>query len=329
MHTPAACPAARALSPQSVRHLPIGMFACVMSLAGLCLAWRFAAHSYGVKMAISHWIGIAALAAFAVLAVAYGVKLLRHRELVKQEFAHPVIGNFFGTVGISILLLSSVLGAYSAAAQQLVWVLGVVVTLLLSGLTISRLLDGNGAPTSVVPAWLIAGVGSLDIVVTGGSFPASWAHEINLLAAAIGSVSAIIFFVLIFSRLVHQAPLAAGMRPSKMILVAPFAVGFVAYARLVQRIDMFASLLFYFALFLFLIIACRLCRRPAPFSQAWWAIGFPMEALSNAALMYAGAVGGWALQSIAIALLAAVSATVAILSLRTLHALCTGRLLSD
>jgi tellurite resistance protein len=47
-----------------------------------------------------------------------------------------------------------------------------------------------------------------------------WAHEVNLLAADIGSVSAIVFFVLIFSRLVHHEPLAVGMRPSEMILIA-------------------------------------------------------------------------------------------------------------
>jgi tellurite resistance protein len=45
----------------------------------------------------------------------------------------------------------------------------------------------------VVPAWLIAGVGSLDIVVTGGALKAEWTHEVNLLAAAVGGVSAIVF----------------------------------------------------------------------------------------------------------------------------------------
>lgn len=311
---------------QSVRHLPIGLFGSVMSLSGLSLAWRLASKAYGANIAVSNAIGIVSLAVFAVLALSYIGKLYHYRELVKQEFSHPVIGNFFGTVGISILLLSSVISVYSTVAQLVVWIIGVVVTLALSIVMISRLLDGNGSPTSVVPAWLIAGVGSLDIVVTGGGFAPAWAHEINLLAAAIGSVSAVVFFVLIFSRLVHHEPLAAGMRPSKMILVAPFAVGFIAYANLAQKIDMFASLLFYFGLFLFVIISCRLLRKPAPFSQAWWAIGFPMAALSNAALMYSSAVGGQVLGFIAILLLFLMTTAILVLSIRTLHTLFTGRL---
>lgn len=321
-------PAVPARAMPSVRYLPVSLFGSVMSVAGLALAWRLASKTYGADIAVSNAIGVAALALFVVLALSYLGKLLRHPELVRHEFAHPVIGSFFGTVGISVLLLSSVIGGYSAAAQLVVWSVGTVVTLALSGLMISRLLNGNAAPTSVVPAWLIAGVGSLDIVVTGGALTADWTHEVNLLAAAIGGVSALVFFVLIFSRLVHQEPLAATMRPSKMILMAPFAVGFIAYVNLVHRVDMFAALLFYFALFLFVIIGYRLAAKPAPFSPAWWAIGFPMAALSNAALTYANAVGGVVLHAVAALLLLLLTAAVLVLAVRTLWGLAAGRLLT-
>jgi len=321
-------PAAAARAMPSLRYLPVSLFGSVMSVAGLALAWRLASKTYGADIAVSNALGIAALALFVVLALSYLGKLLRHPELVKHEFSHPVIGSFFGTVGISVLLLSSVIGGYSAAAQLVVWSIGTVATLALSVVMISRLLNGNAAPTSVVPAWLIAGVGSLDIVVTGGALTADWTHEVNLLAAAIGGVSALVFFVLIFSRLVHQEPLAAPMRPSKMILMAPFAVGFVAYVNLVHRVDMFAALLFYFALFLFVIIGYRLAVKPAPFSPAWWAIGFPLAALSNAALTYADAVGGVVLHAVAVLLLLLLTAAVLVLALRTLWGLAAGRLLT-
>ncbi|WP_332853943.1 SLAC1 anion channel family protein [Duganella sp. S19_KUP01_CR8] len=321
-------PAVPARAMPSLRYLPVSLFGSVMSVAGLALAWRLASKTYGADIAVANALGIAALALFAVLALSYLGKLLKHPELVKHEFSHPVIGSFFGTVGISVLLLSSVIGGYSAPAQLVVWSIGSVATLALSVVMISRLLNGNAAPTSVVPAWLIAGVGSLDIVVTGGALTAEWTHEVNLFAAAIGAVSALVFFVLIFSRLVHQEPLAAPMRPSKMILVAPFAVGFIAYVNLVHRVDMFAALLFYFALFLFAIIGYRLAVKPAPFSPSWWAIGFPMAALSNAALIYANAVGGAGLQWIAAILLLLLTAAVLVLSLRTLWGLAAGRLLT-
>ncbi|RXZ33816.1 C4-dicarboxylate ABC transporter [Oxalobacteraceae bacterium CAVE-383] len=321
-------PAIPAQALPSVRYLPIGFFGAVMSVAGLALAWRLAHKFYGVDIAVSNAVGIAALALFAVLALSYLGKAVRYPDLVKQEFSHPVTGNFFGTVGISILLLSSVISVYSSTAYLVVWTIGAAVSLALSAVMISRLLNGNGSPTSVVPAWLIMGVGTLDIVVTGGAFTEGWAHEINLLAAGIGGVSAIVFFVLIFSRLVHHEPLAAGMRPSKMILVAPFGVGFIAYVNLVQRVDMFAALLFYFGLFLFAIISYRLLVKPPPFSLNWWAVGFPLASLANAALMYSNAIGGAGLGLIAIVLLSLLTISIAVLSIRTLHALATGRLLT-
>lgn len=305
----------------STRNLPVNLFGSVMSVAGLALAWRLASKRYGVGIAISDSIGIVALLLFATLAVGYLHKLIRHTAAVRQEFDHPVIGSFFGTIGISILLLSSVVASYSSGAQWLMWGLGVAVTLALSAVMIGRLLNGNAAPASVAPAWLIAGVGSLDIVVTGGSLPGPWAREINLLAAAIGGVSALVFFVLIFSRLVHQAPMADAMRPSKMILMAPFAVGFVAYVNLMQTVDRFAALLFYFGLFLFVIIGWRLVRKPPPFSLSWWAIGFPMAALSSAALSYAGAVGGLGLELLAVTLLIVLSLTIMALAIRSLCAM--------
>jgi tellurite resistance protein len=322
------CRAIPAPTLPSVRYLPISLFGSVMSVAGLALAWRLTGKTYGANPDVSNVIGLIALVLFAVLVLSYLGKLLKYPDVVKHEFSHPVIGSFFGTVGISILLLSSVIGSYSATAQLVVWSIGTVVTLALSMLMISRLLNGNAAPASVVPAWLIAGVGSLDIVVTGGGLTAGWTHEVNLLAAAVGGVSALVFFVLIFSRLVHHEPLAEPMRPSKMILVAPFAVGFIAYVNLVQKVDMFAALLFYFALFLFVIVGYRLIVKPATFSPSWWAIGFPMAALSNAALTYANATGAVVLAWIAMLLLFVLTVAIAALSIRTVHALCTGRLLT-
>lgn len=313
----------------SVAHLPVSLFGAVMSVAGLALAWRQAGATYGVDVLVSQCIGLVALGLFVVLAVAYLRKLVLYPEMVRKEFAHPVLGSFFGTIGISILLLSSVLAGYSAAAQLVFWCIGTVATLVLSVVVVSRLLNGGAAPDSAAPAWLIAGVGSLDIVVTGGAFTAGWAREVNLLAAAVGGVSAIVFFVLIFSRLIHQAPLAAAMRPSIMILVAPFGVGFIAYVNLTRKVDMFAALLFYFALFLFVIIGWRLASRPVPFSPAWWAIGFPLAALSSSAMLYASAVGGPGMALIASLLLALLTIAIAALALRTVYALCTGRFLTE
>jgi tellurite resistance protein len=97
---------------------------------------------------------------------------------------------------------------------------------------------------------------------------------------------------------------------------------------LVQKVDMFAALLFYFGLFLFVIVCYRLASKPAPFSPSWWAIGFPMAALCNSALIYSGSAGGKGLGAIAMVLLFLLTVSVSVLAVRTVYALATGRILT-
>jgi tellurite resistance protein len=102
---------------------------------------------------------------------------------------------------------------------------GVVATFARCFVVVSRLLKGQVDASHAVPAWLVPGVATLDIAVTGRQMPMAWAAELNLLAW-------------------HRDPLGAAKTPSLMILVAPFAVGFLACSNVVGEIDRFAALLF-------------------------------------------------------------------------------------
>ncbi len=207
--------------------------------------------------------------------------------------------------------------------------LGSLLTMILAAIVLSRLLSGNQESQYAVPAWLIPGVAALDIAVTGAHMPMAWAYEFNLFAMAVGSVIALVFFTRIFSRLVHEPVMAKGMTPSLMILIAPFEVGFLAYTNFFGSVDYFASVLFYFGLFLFGVLAFKVFRQAAPFSPAWWAISFPIAALSNAALKYADAKGGVILEAIAYLILAFLTIALAVLTVKTLKILFNGKLLSN
>jgi tellurite resistance protein len=321
-------PAIPLRSAPSVRHLPVNLFASVMGLSGLALAWRQAAGQFGAPALIGEAIGAFALLVFVVLAAAYLAKLARHTDAVVAEFRHPVAGNFFGTIVIAVLLLSAVLQPYGNALAIGVWTVGTVATFTLSGVVVSRLLRGGIDAKFAVPAWVIPGVATLDIAVTGAQMPMPWAAEVNWAAMALGTVLALVLLVMVLSRLVHHDPLAAAMVPSLMVLIGPFAVGFLAYTAMTGAVDRFASMLFYFALFIFVVLAPKVFRRDVPFAPAWWAIGFPLAALSNAALHYAAAHAGWPLQAIAIALLAFLTVVLAVLTARTLRIAIDGRLLA-
>jgi tellurite resistance protein len=252
----------------SVRNLPVNLFGSVMGLSGLALAWRLAHGSLGAPAFVGEAIGAFALGIFVLIALGYLVKLARHPDAVGAEFRHPIAGNFFGTIAISILLLSAVMAPYSATAARAVWTAGVLATFSLSLVVLSRLLKGRLDAAHAAPAWLIPGVATLDIAVTGARMPMAWAPEVNLLAGAVGAVLALVLLVLIIGRLVHQEPLAQGMTPSLMILVAPFAVGFLAYTNITGDVDRFAAVLFYFALFMFAVVAPKVFRPSSRFASS-------------------------------------------------------------
>ncbi|MDN8615136.1 SLAC1 anion channel family protein [Variovorax ginsengisoli] len=312
----------------SVRNLPVNLFASVMGLSGLALAWRLAHDRFGAPAFVGEAIGAFALGVFVLVALGYLTKLAQHPQAVRAEFQHPVAGNFFGTIAISVLLLSAVVEPYSAAAARATWTIGVLAAFALSFVAVSRLLKGQVDASHAMPAWLIPGVATLDIAVTGGHMPMAWASEINLFAGAVGAVLALVLFAMIVSRLVHRDPLVPAMTPSLMILVAPFAVGFLAYVNIIGGIDRFAALLFYFGLFMFAVVAPKVFRRGIGFSAAWWAIGFPMAALANAALKYADFRASGPHGVLAAVLLGLLSVALAVLTVRTVRSALDGALFS-
>lgn len=326
-HIPATCILEK--KTNSIKNLPINLFASVMGLAGLSLAWDQLSQKMVQVSLISNIIGLFAGVVFILLLLGYVTKWIKYPDIVKSEFNHPVTGNFFGTVTIAILLLSAVAASYSILLSQTLWIVGSVLTVILTALVILRLLAGDQSLPSAVPALLIPGVASLDITVTGAHMPMAWAYEFNLFAMAIGTMVALTVFNLIFSRLVHQTEMPKGMTPSLMILIAPFEVGFMAYTNFWGHVDHFASLLFYAGLFLFVVLSFKVFRKPASFSPAWWAISFPIAALSNAALKFADTQQSTALIVLSYFILAFLSIALIILTIKTLKILFNGKLLSN
>lgn len=312
----------------SIKNMPVGLFAAVMGMAGLALAWRGASSLLGASPAIASGLSVLSVLVFLAVGLGYLAKFTRHPDAVRKEFTHPIAGNFFGSMTISFLLLSAVLAPWSEALQQLVWSIGTIATLAISYIMVSRVLKGRTDPANVVPVWLIPGVASLDIAVTGATMPMAWAPQVNLIALAIGTMVAVVFFTLIVGRLIHGEPLPAGMLPSLVVLIAPFEVGFLAYTAITHQVDMFAAVLFWFGLFILLVVGVRVFRPSNAFSPAWWGISFPLAALSNAALKYASVNGSIPLTVLAGLILAFLTIAIAVLFVRTLHSLFSGKLLS-
>lgn len=316
-----------ALRPASrLQHLPVSFFAVVMGLAGLAIAWSRATSVLPWAPAgLGAAIGWLATGVFALLALLYAAKAVLHAGEVRAEFRHPVRLNFFPAVSISLLLLSIVFLRSAPDAARLLWLIGTPLHLGFTLVVMNRWIHHTGIEVAHVnPAWFIPVVGNVLVPVAGVAF---YPADLSWFFFAIGIVFWIVLMTIVMYRLFFHAPLPERLTPTLFILVAPPAVGFVAYVNLVDAVDAFAHVLWSTALFLTLLLATNALRfLRLRFFLSSWAYSFPLAAMTIATLAMAHRTGSATYAVLATALLAVLSAVLAALAVRTLLAVARGEI---
>ncbi|AZC39442.1 SLAC1 anion channel family protein [Pseudomonas chlororaphis] len=309
-------------------YLPVGLFGSVMGLVGLSIAWREASHLYGMPVAIADGIGAVAVVVFVALVLGYGWKCLTDWQATKAEFQHPIIGTLFGSVLISLLLLPIVLVRVSPKLALGMWIVGAAGMTLFAWLIVSRWMSDRQQMLHATPAWIIPVVGLLDLPLAMPALNLPAATGLGVFALAIGLFFAVPLFTLIFTRLLFEAPLPDGLRPSLMILVAPFAVGYSTYTTVTGSHDIFAVALYMLTLFMLAVLfgQMRHLATCCPFRVSWWAVSFPLAASTICALRFAGVSPGLFTDGVALLLLCVASVAILGLFLRTLKGLLSGEL---
>ena len=273
---------------------------------------------------------IAALAvlAFLALLIGYGIKMAKARDAVWTEFRHPIAGNLFGTVPISLLLLPIDVAPYGRRLAQAPWIVGAAGTGTFAWFIVSRWMSDRQQVAHATPAWVIPVVGLLDVPLALPSLGPPPMHGLMVFALAVGLFFATPLFTLVFSRLVFEPPLPDALKPSLLILVAPFAVGYSAYTVTAGQTDLFAEALFTLMLFVLAVLLGQLRHLPScrPFRMSWWAVSFPLAASSIASLSFAAARPGLVTDAVALVLLALATLVIAALLGRTALGLTRGEL---
>ncbi|GIZ50916.1 SLAC1 anion channel family protein [Noviherbaspirillum aridicola] len=308
-----------------LEHFPVALFASSMGLSGLAIAWQQAHKLLGAPVLVVAALRGMASALFLLLLVAYAGKWLHHRRAALEEAGHPARAGFLATVSISILLLAAVWMEQAPRAAGWIWAAG---ALLHIGLTL-RTMHGwlhhdRHLVAHVNPSWFIPVVGNLVVPVAGVRFASP---EVSWFFFSVGIVFWAVLLTIVLYRLFFHEPLPPKLVPTLFILLAPPAVGFVAWTSLTGQVDAFGRVLFYFALFIGLLLAADMRRFLAlPFFASSWACSFPLAALTVAALAMLRLAGNRFLAGLALALLALLTLVVALLAFRTLLALRRGEL---
>ena len=302
-----------------LEHLPVSIFSTVMGLTGLAIAWQKAQSALGAPAIV--WQTLAGLTSLLFLGLLglYAVKMLRFPAAVAAEWKHPVRVNFFPTISICLLLLSVVwLGTAPGVAFGL-WAAGTLIHLAFTFAILSSWMHHTHYEIKHAnPAWFIPVVGNLFVPICGVLFAPT---ELSWFFFSIGVVFWIVLMTIVFYRVFFHEPIPARLQPTLFILLAPPAVGFIAYGSLVPQLDGFGRVLYYTALFLTLLLGSNVLRfiRGGFFISAW-AYSFPLAAMTIASFAMAKRSGQDCFHWIAAVLLAIVSLVVVVLITKTLGA---------
>lgn len=304
---------------------PVALFASVMGLAGLALAWRLAGQGTVLSLVGDAFAALAWML-FALLCAVQWRRLRRDRAAWLAELRQPAGAPFAGTFWISLLLLPMLLPTYAVLPARVLWLFGAGGMVVFVWRICRSWLAERQVMRHVNAAWLIPAVGLLDIPL---AFPAlgwpAW-REVMVIALAGGWLLAAMLFVLVSARLLFHPAWPPALRPSLLILSAPFAVGFSAYVALAGAVDAFARALFHLDVLLLALLLPRTVSwlRGQPFLLSWWALGFPLAASAVAAQRYAKAMPSVWAEWLALALLLVASGTIAALAWRSLRGLLRG-----
>jgi tellurite resistance protein len=307
--------------------MPVSLFGAVMGLTALCFSWRLADKSRHIGTFIGEVIGFTAIGVFIILAIAYTVKWMRYRSLVKAEFENPGTMSFFSTVTISILLLPGILLPYASVLAGSMWVAGVVMTLLFALFVLRKWMQARQPWENVGPAWVLPITGTLNVPIVGDSFHFRGAHEICLMFFGFGIIFIMVMMSIMFSRFFFAAALPDALKPSLMILVAPFALAFSGYQGMTAGQDIAASAFFYFSLFMLLLFGGEVVLLPrcCPFKVSWWSVSFPLASVTVACLRYAERHPDGAHWTLAGLMLSLTSLVILYLLVQSIHQIVTRR----
>ncbi len=306
-------------------HFPITFFAMVMGLTGLAIAWHKTQATFGLPVDVATPTLALSGALFAVLMVLYLAKLLRHPQAVRAELNHPIHINFFPTISIGLILLAIATLPHWPGVARVLWIGGsalhLFLTLYIMGVWMHQ---DHFEIHHMNPSWFIPVMGNALVPIAG--VPLGFV-EVSWFFFSVGMLFWVMLFAIILYRVLFHHPLPERLMPTLFILVAPPAVGFIAYMQLTGALDPTARLLFYSGLFLTLLLATQAGRfLRIPFYLSWWAYSFPLAAMTVATLVMYEKTRLVAFAALAWVLLALVSLLVIYLLVRTARAVAAQRI---
>ena len=305
-------------------HMPVALFATVMGMGGLTLAWKKASEVLGINHLVWQVLLVITAVLLATLAVSYLLKMRRHAQHVIAEFNHPIKISFFPAFSIGLMLIAVALAEIITPLAMAVWWMGASAQLILTLYLMNQWIHhARWQVQHTTPAWFIPIVGNIIAPIGGVTLGFT---EVSWFFFAIGILYWIVLKVLVFNRILFHEPLPEKLLPTLFIMIAPPAVGFIAYLKLNQGVvDNFAHILYYAAMFLVLLLVSQLPRfARIPFFVSWWAYSFPIAAFTIGTIIMFEQSQTLFFQTLSYLMLTLVSILLSVLIAKTVNAAIKG-----
>lgn len=306
-----------AVALDRLSHLPVSFFAVVMGLAGLTIASFKLEAAAGLAHVASPLLFWLSAAVYAAIAAAYLAKAVTRPAALREEWAHPVRISFFPAMSIGLILLSIAALRVAPALSLPLWLIGTILHFVFTVLVMTAWI--NHARYQVVhlnPAWFIPVVGNILVPIAGLSHAPA---DVSWFFFAIGLLFWLVLLTVVVNRLIFHNPLPARLMPTLFILIAPPAVGFLAWTNLIGGLDPFGRLLVFSADFFFVLLLPQIATLVRlPFTLSWWAYSFPLAALTIAQFTLAELTGAAFYRMTGYGLFALLAVLIAGLAARTL-----------
>jgi len=259
------------------------MYAIIMGLSGLTIVFGKFYHLQWLPRIFFDIMLFFTFGLFLVITVLYGLKAMKHADEVKADFQHRIRINFFSAISISFLLLSIAFMSFWPFLSMILWWLGVILHTYFMLHTISFWIQHNFEILTMNPAWFIPVVGNILVPIAGVEY---MPKAFSFLYFSIGFFFWIVLFSIFLNRVVFHHQMPQKFIPTLFILIAPPAVGFIAYMRIAQSWDAFAIFLLFIGYF-FVILLLFLYKsfKNLTFFISWWAFTFPLMAVTIASVV--------------------------------------------
>ncbi|WP_318389460.1 dicarboxylate transporter/tellurite-resistance protein TehA [Enterobacter sp.] len=313
---------------KKVLNLPAGYFGMVLGIIGMGFAWRYASTIWPVTHRVGDGLVMLATLIWALLALAFLIRLLRFPHSVIAEIRHPVMSSFVSLFPATTMLVAIGFVPWYRPASLVLFGIGVSIQLAYAAWQSAGLWRGLHPEEATTPGLYLPTVANN--FISAMACGALGFHDAGIVFLGAGIFSWLSLEPVILQRLRSAGELPVSQRTSLGIQLAPALVACNAWLSVNGgEADTLAKMLFGYGL-LQLLFTLRLLPwyLTQPFNATFWSFSFGVSALASTGLHLGHSVGPGFFHTLALPLFLFTNLIIALLMLQTLKLLWRGKLLT-